>query len=613
MTRKKSTGSRSGGRSSTPPPTPSGPTWDEIVINRLLPWRIELGGWVLFVIAMLTLFGMAGLINPGNLLNSWFQLWRHLAGWGAYAFWLSLAAVGLYVALRRLNLPARPRMMQLVGLELMLFAALPLSYHWGGGTLQLANQGRRGGLVGWALAQPGLDFFGPLLTDLFYLALFGYGLALVRRFSWEDGVALLRATAARLRTWAAELDRPAARPEGLPEAPAAPAGVPAPVINARRGGRDSGLAPAALADRLSIVGEEGLVANETGRRDPRLPPFDLLTPGGISTMSKEEIDQKKAIIEQTLVDFGLVGTVTEVRRGPAVTQFGVQPGYLERPGPDGEPRYFKVRVNQIANLNRDLALALKVPRLRIQAPVPGRGIVGVEVPNANTAIVRLHSLITSPEFQKLTVPLGVCLGLDVSGAPQVTDLARMPHLLVAGTTGSGKSVFINALVSCLICNNTPEQLRLVMIDPKKVELIRFNGLPHLLGSVEVEQERVIGVLQWLVSEMDRRYKQFAEVGARDLTAYNRAIHRYKYSESAPYRHFHRRIGRPDGRLPGRSRTGALPSGPDGACHRHSPDRGHAAPLHRRHHRPDQGQLSGPRLLLRRLQHRLARHPRHDRR
>ena len=173
-------------------------------------------------------------------------------------------------------------------------------------------------------------------------------------------------------------------------------------------------------------------------------------------------------IEETLLDFGLPARVVEVRRGPAVTQFGVEPGYVERPGPDGELKQQKVRVGQIAALQRDLTLALAVSRLRVEAPVPGRSVVGIEVPNAESSVVRLRNILESPGFARLNSSLGVALGRDVAGAPVMTDLAKLPHLLIAGTTGSGKSVCINAFIACLVFNNTPEQLQLVMIDPKTV-------------------------------------------------------------------------------------------------------------------------------------------------
>jgi S-DNA-T family DNA segregation ATPase FtsK/SpoIIIE len=236
-----------------------------------------------------------------------------------------------------------------------------------------------------------------------------------------------------------------------------------------------------------------------------------------------------------LLDFGLPAKVVEVRRGPAVTQFGVEPGYVERPGPDGVLRQQKVRVSQIAALQRDLTLALAVSRLRIEAPVPGRSVVGIEVPNNQTSLVRLRGILESAVFSKLNAPLGVALGRDVAGTPAVMDLGKLPHLLIAGTTGSGKSVCINAFITCLVFNNTPEQLQLVMIDPKKVELVRFNGLPHLIGSVEVDADRAVGVLRWLTSEMDRRYELFEQIGSRNIGGYNRKIGRgSKTHQRLPY-------------------------------------------------------------------------------
>ncbi|MEJ2751760.1 MAG: DNA translocase FtsK [Chloroflexota bacterium] len=234
-----------------------------------------------------------------------------------------------------------------------------------------------------------------------------------------------------------------------------------------------------------------------------------------------EVTQKKETIEKALADFGIPAEVTQIRRGPAVTQYGVLPGYIERTGPDGEIRMHKIRIGQIASLRRDLALALAAPRLRIQAPVPGRGVVGVEVPNEKVYLVRLRDIVESGTFSKLKTPLALALGRDVSGSPVAVDLGKLPHLLIAGTTGSGKSVCINAFISCLVFNNQPEDLRLIMIDPKKVELVRFNGLPHLIGKVEVDADRAVGVLRWLTAEMDRRYEMFAKVGARNLNGYNR--------------------------------------------------------------------------------------------
>ncbi|MEA4909339.1 MAG: DNA translocase FtsK, partial [Anaerolineaceae bacterium] len=194
-------------------------------------------------------------------------------------------------------------------------------------------------------------------------------------------------------------------------------------------------------------------------------------------------------------------------------------------GPDGQPVHQKVRVAQISALSKDLALALSAERLRIEAPIPGQSFVGIEVPNAHSTIVRLRSLIESEAFQRMNAPLGIALGKNVSGHPLVADLGRMPHLLIAGTTGSGKSVAIAAITTCLVMNNTPDRLHLAMLDPKMVELVRFNGLPHLLGKVETEPERMLGVLRWALNEMDQRYRLLETAKVRDLEGYNRRMER----------------------------------------------------------------------------------------
>jgi S-DNA-T family DNA segregation ATPase FtsK/SpoIIIE len=222
-----------------------------------------------------------------------------------------------------------------------------------------------------------------------------------------------------------------------------------------------------------------------------------------------------------LAEFGVPAKVIGFRVGPTVTQFAIEPGYTDRTGLDGNPVQQKVRVSQISALSRDLALALSAERLRIEAPVPGHSFVGIEVPNPQGAMVRLRPLLESDAFRKMGSPLGLVLGRDVSGNPVVADLSRMPHLLIAGTTGSGKSVCIQALTACLVMNNHPSQLRLAMLDPKMVELVRFNGLPHLMGKVETKAERMIGVLNWARAEMDHRYRLLDGARARDLDSYNK--------------------------------------------------------------------------------------------
>ncbi|RME86803.1 MAG: DNA translocase FtsK [Anaerolineae bacterium] len=270
-------------------------------------------------------------------------------------------------------------------------------------------------------------------------------------------------------------------------------------------------------------------------RDERLPPLDLLVAGRSNRPDERTINQTAGLIEKTLAEFGIPAQVIGFRVGPTVTQFAVQPGFIEKNGGDeeGDAHRVKVRVAQIAALQRDLALALSAERLRIEAPVPGRPYVGIEVPNPRASLVHLRPILESEAFYKVNSPLAIALGRDVSGRPVVADLARMPHLLIAGATGSGKSVFITSVAVCLAMNNTPEDLRMVMIDSKMVELIRFNGLPHLYGKVETDLQRIQGVLRWLVAEMERRYRLLEAARARDLVAYNRKLRRRKTGSPLP--------------------------------------------------------------------------------
>ncbi|NHZ71827.1 MAG: DUF87 domain-containing protein [Aquificales bacterium] len=525
MARKPSTS-----RSKKAEPASSPPTWDEKFIDGLIPWRVEIAGIVLFLFAMITLLALPG-VTQAAWLDAWTHFLRQVFGWGAYPLFFILALIGLLIALRKVKRPlsTQIRASQIVGLELIWLALLPISHILTGTTQADAYLGLGGGLVGWALSEPLLDLIGPFLTWSLYLALLLWGVALILKFSWVNMLETLNHISIHLRR-AGERIAPPARPTPVVEPVAeieTAVAIPLPQNNQTQ--PDELIISDSIADITDYQTGSGL-----RRRDKRLPPIDILDEGSAAPMSSAEIDEKKRIIEETLADFHLPALVTEIQRGPAITQFGVEPGYIQKTGSDGVVKEQKIRINQIASLRPDLAMALAVTRLRIQAPVPGRGVVGIEVPNNEISLVRLRAILESDAFTKIKNPLGVALGQGVSGSPMAIDLAKLPHLLIAGTTGSGKSVLINALISCLVFNNPPERLNLIMIDPKKVELIRFNGLPHLIGTVEVEADRAIGVLRWLTAEMDRRYEMFSEVGARNLNGYNRKIARRKDVKKLPY-------------------------------------------------------------------------------
>ncbi|PIT92546.1 MAG: hypothetical protein COU08_01875 [Candidatus Harrisonbacteria bacterium CG10_big_fil_rev_8_21_14_0_10_42_17] len=235
------------------------------------------------------------------------------------------------------------------------------------------------------------------------------------------------------------------------------------------------------------------------------PPLSLLK----STVDKPMSGDLRAnanIIKRTLESFGVLVEMGEINIGPKVTRYTLKPAQ-------------GMKLSKILSLNQDLALALAAHPIRIEAPIPGKSLVGIEVPNKSAAIVRLGSLMGYAEFTKGT-PLSIALGRDVSGEPLFADLEKMPHMLVAGATGSGKSVTIHSLILSLLYKNSPDMLKLIMIDPKRVELSIYEGIPHLISSVVTQAKKSVGVFRWAIQEMDRRYEILLEAGVRDITSYN---------------------------------------------------------------------------------------------
>jgi DNA segregation ATPase FtsK/SpoIIIE-like protein len=272
---------------------------------------------------------------------------------------------------------------------------------------------------------------------------------------------------------------------------------------------------------------------KTPKRDSSLPPLEGLRDIELNVPDEQEINNNVVLIENTLLEFEIDVDVVDVKIGPTVTQYAVQP-FKEGTTDEGETVVQRTRISKIASLSSDLALALSAKRLRLETPVPGHSYVGIEVPNRNPSIVALRTVFESKTMQdqlaKAKSPLFIPLGRDVAGVPLGIDLAQMPHLLIAGTTGSGKSVCIAAMTAALVMNNTPDNVKLVMLDPKMVELSRFNSLPHLLGPVETDPERIIEVLRWCTREMDRRYKLLEEYAARNIEAFNSRLSRRQREE-----------------------------------------------------------------------------------
>jgi S-DNA-T family DNA segregation ATPase FtsK/SpoIIIE len=257
---------------------------------------------------------------------------------------------------------------------------------------------------------------------------------------------------------------------------------------------------------------EKLVSNMLGQAAAGVweyPSLSLLSESPGKKAERGDINKIAATIEKTLQSFGIDARVAEVNLGPAVTQYALEIA-------------LGTKVSKITSLANDLALATEAPtgQIRIEAPIPGRNLVGIEIPNRSLEVVTLRTMLASSAMQKAKSKLSVSLGLDVSGTPLQADLAKMPHMLVAGTTGSGKSVLINSFISSLLFRASPQEVRLILIDPKRVEFTGYNGIPHLLTPVIVEPEKILSALKWGMAEMDKRYKIFAERGVRNIDSYN---------------------------------------------------------------------------------------------
>ncbi len=255
-----------------------------------------------------------------------------------------------------------------------------------------------------------------------------------------------------------------------------------------------------------------LVANVLTNVGPGIwehPPLSLLSESSGKKADRGDINKVASVIEKTLQSFGIEARVAEVNLGPAVTQYALEIA-------------LGTKVSKITALANDLALATEAPtgQIRIEAPIPGRNLIGIEIPNRSLELVTLRTMLSSNTMQKSRSKLTVAMGLDVSGNPLVVDIARMPHVLIAGTTGSGKSVLLNAFIATLLFRASPTEVKLIMIDPKRVEFTGYNHIPHLLTPVIVEVEKILSALKWATGEMDRRYRIFAERGVRNIDAYN---------------------------------------------------------------------------------------------
>ena len=487
--------------------------------TRRILW--DMVGLSLLVVGAILLLAVLG-ITRGDLVDGSVFMLKRWFGWGRFIVALAVFATGWLLLLWRKSPPEEFKIGRILLVELGLFLSLGAFSAFANDSVYQVNIGTSaGGIVGFGLAYPFRNMIGNTPAGIVFLILsailliLGLGIAgSIER--WAKGE-MGQTVAYGQAFFGDENDTP------LIDQVAIETKKPKTEVTAKKTSpKLSDQMELPLAFRRGELTDNNKPVKEikTKPRSDQLPPLALLDNEKTVVANQGTINMNAAMLEKTLGDFGVPAKVVGYRVGPTVTQYAVEPGYFDKGNTEEKQ---KVRISQISGLNKDLALALKAGRLRIEAPVPGESYVGIEVPNSEHTIVRLRPLLDSPEFAQARSPLTIPLGRGVSGQPIIADLASMPHLLIAGTTNSGKSVAIAALTTALLMNNNPDELKLVMIDPKLVELKRFNGLPHLLGQVETNLERILAVLRWATTEMDNRYRLLEIVHARNLESYNQKM------------------------------------------------------------------------------------------
>ncbi|KAI5914955.1 DNA translocase FtsK [Thauera sp. 2A1] len=460
----------------------------------------------------------ARVTNPGGRFGAWLaDLLLYLFGLSAW-WWVVFLAYGLMWGFRRLKnrltLDRRSFFFVMLGFLVVLLASSALEslrFHSHGGAVPLAP----GGLIGMELGHSIQRYFGFTGGTLLLLAALASGLSLFTGVSWltfveRVGLALEQAVVAAQQGWLRWQDRRVGKQVAQKREE---------VVETRRRKTEK-TAPAPLRIEPPVVSVQKSERVEKERQQPlfidesvgAIPPIALLDPAStdVEPPSAESLEFTSRLIETKLADFGVEVKVIAAYPGPVITRYEIEPAV-------------GVKGSQVVNLGKDLARALSLVSVRVVETVPGKSCMALELPNPKRQTVRLSEIIGSKAYHDMNSPLTVVLGKDIGGQPVVADLAKMPHLLVAGTTGSGKSVGINAMILSLLYKSEPERVRLIMVDPKMLELSIYEGIPHLLAPVVTDMKHAANALNWCVAEMDKRYKLMAAVGVRNLAGFNKAV------------------------------------------------------------------------------------------
>ncbi len=494
--------------------------------------RIDIFAIVMILIGVLTLISLFTQ-TTGSLTAWWVRNLSVVIGWGVYVLPVALISLGGWMLLRNIAEFPKLSVERAVGIVLFFINLLAWFHLIINGLYPQASEGIGGGYIGAffkislvrGLGRPGAII--ALVAWLLISLILTLDLAMATIAKWlgnlatqlyqllEDKIKKLQENIRKKRVEKSLDSQPETQPRTESEITPKPAKMEA------------------KPDQAAVEAEldpNSLYYNQMPQQPVWvLPDISEILEPSIELPDDGENDRQRArVIEETLRSFGAPAKVVDIRRGPTITLFGVEPAFVE--SRSGKTR---VRVSKITSLADDLALALAASRIRIQAPVPGKGYIGIEVPNQQVALVSLHDVISSPAYANLNSPLKMALGKDVAGKAVAADLTAMPHLLIAGTTGAGKSVCINDILCCFLLNMTPDELRVVLVDPKRVELTGYNGIPHLLSPVIVDAEHVVGALQWMLREMEKRYRKFSESGTRNIADYN-ALCEQSQQKKLPY-------------------------------------------------------------------------------
>jgi S-DNA-T family DNA segregation ATPase FtsK/SpoIIIE len=468
---------------------------------------------------------VARVSNPGGRFGAWLaDLLLYLFGVSSW-WWVVFLGYSLLWGFRRLKnrleLDRRSFIFVLIGFFVVLLTSSALEFlrfHSHGAAVPLEP----GGLIGMEFGQLTQRYFGFTGGTLLLLALMASGLSLFTGVSWlavveRIGLWLEQGLVGVQQAWIRRQDRRAGRE--IAEKREA-------VVQTRRRKVEKEappplrIEPAVVAvprsDRVEKERQQTLFADTL---EGAIPPVSLLDPasGGVEPPSPETLEFTSRLIETKLADFGVEVKVLAAYPGPVITRYEVEPAT-------------GVKGSQVVNLAKDLARALSLVSIRVVETVPGKSCMAFELPNPKRQMVRLSEIIGSKVYQDAHSPLTVVLGKDIGGQPVVADLAKMPHLLVAGTTGSGKSVGINAMILSLLYKSEPDRVRLIMVDPKMLELSIYEGIPHLLAPVVTDMKHAGNALNWCVTEMDKRYKLMAAVGVRNLAGFNKAVQEARKAE-----------------------------------------------------------------------------------